>query len=547
MKHNIAYFLTLVFTGLCNLSAYSQNLVTNSSFETVITPPTGENQLNLANPWLPLGATPDLFYSNQNSAVPCDNIGIPNNVGGYCTERSGNNVYAGISVDFSTNYREYLSVPLSIPLLSGDFYRIDFYIQLADSSRYSFNRMGALLTNNVPIQTAGGVLNFPPAVEWVANVTDTTNWTKITGVYQAIGGENYLTIGLFRSNGDPQLGTTDFGPHNTGCNNFDNAAYYYIDDISVKPITEIVEIGGDTVICPGQIATMIANANVPFWWSAATTPNDTLSLSTFLDVSVTGPTKYYLNGLTLKDSVVVTIVNPPVYSLGPDTAVCENDSIYADAFESSALYYDWSTGEQTSSIYINEPGQYYVDVTNLGCTVTDTLNVGGFLENPPLTLGEDSFYCFFFLDTLFLDGGPAAAWDWQPMGQTTQQIAILQPDTVTLTITRENGCRKSATLEVNEACAPLVYIPNAFTPDDDGLNDNVGANINNVDSYSLMIVNRFGQRIFYTDAVGETWDGRFEGKDAPVGVYIYRLNYHGLDMEGIKVDGKQLGTITLVR
>ena len=542
----------LIFIFLCAFLGFqpfatAQNLVQNPGFEAVSAIPTGENQLNLASPWLPLNATPDLFYRGQNAAAPCDNVGIPSNGGGYCNERNLNNAYAGIQVDFSNGYREYLSVPLLVPLLAGEIYRIEFYVQLADSSRYSFNRMGALLTNNIPIQPGTGALIFPPALEWVGNVTDTAVWTYITGLYQATGGENYMTIGLFRNDGDPGVAFTDFGTRFSGCNNYDNSAYYYVDDVSIKPVSELVQIEGDTVICPGETASLIANANVPFWWSEASAPNDTVSLNTVYDITPGVPTLYYLNGLTIRDSVLVTIVNPPAFTLGPDTAVCQDDSILADATEITALSYAWSTGDSTSSIYIHEPGQYYVEVANLGCSRSDTLNVGGYLDNPPLSLGEDSLYCFFYKDTLYLDGGPGASWLWSPTGDTTRYITILQPDTYYVSVVRDNGCRRTASLEVTEACEPLVYIPKAFTPDGDGLNDVIGASVNNADNYSLRIVNRRGQTVFYTDVPGEGWDGTFEGKDAPIGVYIYRLNYHGLDFEGSKFNGKQLGSITLIR
>lgn len=543
-RQRIALFLIL----LCSLSfrSFAQNLVPNFSFETVSTLPTTENQLILATPWIPLGATPDLYYRNQNSTVPCNNIGIPSNAGGFCEERSLQNAYAGIRIDPTNNYREYLCVPLDIPLVAGDIYRIQFYVQRADSSRYSFSKMGALLTNNIPIQPGTGPITFPASMEWIANITDTVNWTLVTGLYQAIGGENYLTIGLFHADGDPNVAINDFGPSFSQCGNYDNSAYYYVDDVTVRPVSELVQIGGDTAICPGQSATMLAIANVPFWWSEASTPTDTLSTSVALTVSPGVPTKYYLHGLTLLDSVIVTIVNPPVLNLGPDTAVCQDDSIIAIATEATAIEYLWSTGDTTDVLIIKEPGTYYVDVSNIGCTVTDTLEVLGPLDNPPLSLGEDSLYCFFYHDTLRLDAGEAFAYIWST-GETSRYITVLVPDTYYVSITRENGCHRTASLEVNEACEPLVWIPNAFTPDGDGLNDVVGAYINNADRYSLEIMNRFGQRVFYTDVLGEAWDGKVEGKDAPIGVYVYRLNYHGLDHEGSKFKGKQLGTITLIR
>ena len=78
-----AAFASAFLFLIAGMSLYSsaQNLVQNPGFESVSASPSGENQLNLASPWLPLNASPDLFYRGQASAIPCDNVGIPGNAG----------------------------------------------------------------------------------------------------------------------------------------------------------------------------------------------------------------------------------------------------------------------------------------------------------------------------------------------------------------------------------------------------------------------------------------------------------------------------------
>lgn len=541
------YFLIILL--FINSALSAQNLVPNPGFETMLGMPTAQDQLNLAQPWQGLNATPDLFVRNQVSLPvnPCDLVNIPQNTAGYCDERTGQNGYAGIQFEFTTNYREYLSIPLNVPLVAGEIYRIEFYAQRADSSRYACNRLGALLTNNIPIQPGTGVIPFTPQLEFASVLADTANWILITMLYPASGGENYITIGLFRDDADASLSKTDFGVHNSGCINYDNSAYYFIDDVAVRPLNETVQILGDTVVCPNESTVLTADANVPFWWSTSDNPTDTFSLNTDITVTPVGSITYYLNGYTLIDSVTILIVNPPVVNLGDDSLLCEGDSVLLDATDPDAILYTWSTGDTTSSIMVNQTGEYWVTVDNLGCSVTDTIEFPGTLPNPPVYLGEDSLYCFFSYDTLTLDAGPALSWNWSPTGSSDRTLTILEPGIYTVNIIRENGCPAAGTMEVLHVCEPFVFIPNAFTPDGDGVNDIFKPFVNNVTNYSLRIVNRRGQTVFYSDNPEIGWDGTFENQDAPIDVYIYRLNYRGFDFEGSRVKGKELGQITLVR
>jgi gliding motility-associated-like protein len=550
MRFNTFITLFLLFVLAVPHESFAQNLVSNAGFETIASPVTGQGQLTaLASPWQSLNATPDLYYKGQANLpiTSCDAIDVPTNVGGYAPERTGKNGYAGISLDLNNNYREYISAPLSIPLLAGDLYRLEFYIQKPNFSRYACNRIGALLTNNLPIQPGTGVVNFIPQVEMVAQMTDTLNWILVTGVYQATGGENYITVGLFRSDSDPLLQKTDYGTQSTGCNSFDDRAYYYIDDVGVFPVTEHLSIAGDTILCPGETSVLTATSNVPFWWSDSNNPNDTLSLADSIVVSPNTQTTYYLNGIFQKDSITVLIVSAPYVNLGPDSLLCVGDTVELDAFATDGLFYYWSTGDTTTSIAVTDTGTYYVAVANSGCFTTDTIRFSGYLPNPPVSLGEDSMYCFFSYDTLHLDAGPGKSYLWSPTNETTQQITVLSPATYSVTVTHDNGCPRTAYLEVSEVCTPLVFAPSGFTPDGDGLNDLFTPYVNSATTYNLRIQNRRGQTIFYTEDPTKGWDGTFQGQDSPIGVYVYRLNYQGLDQDGFKMKRKILGTITLLR
>jgi hypothetical protein len=246
--------------------------------------------------------------------------------------------------------------------------------------------------------------------------------------------------------------------------------------------------------------------------------------------------------------VHVTFVNPPTVNLGPDSLLCRNDSIKLDAFGSDIVTYSWSTGDTTSFIQVKDTGVYYVDVYNTGCSATDTVIVSDYLENDLFDLGSDSAYCFFNGDTLHLFGPPSVdSYLWLPTGETTPSITVLSPAIYTCTATKSNGCKSTALISVREICEPSIFIPSAFTPDEDGINDVFLPAINNVENFSFQIFNRRGQSIFFTEDASKGWDGKYLGKDAPIGVYVYRLNYLAYDSEGSKIKKKILGTITLLR
>ena len=89
------------------------------------------------------------------------------------------------------------------------------------------------------------------------------------------------------------------------------------------------------------------------------------------------------------------------------------------------------------------------------------------------------------------------------------------------------GCDSTRTvkLTVSNNC-PLFNIPTAFTPNGDDQNELFKPTINqDVKEYSFVIFNRYGQRVFETQVYPFGWDGRFNGKEQPVGSYIYFINY----------------------
>lgn len=85
-----------------------------------------------------------------------------------------------------------------------------------------------------------------------------------------------------------------------------------------------------------------------------------------------------------------------------------------------------------------------------------------------------------------------------------------------------------------------IYIPNAFTPNGDGLNDAFGVKGEGIRDYHLYIYNRWGEMIWDSNNPHATWDGKYNGQMAETGVYVYLLYAQGLPKKG------KTGSVTLV-
>jgi len=96
---------------------------------------------------------------------------------------------------------------------------------------------------------------------------------------------------------------------------------------------------------------------------------------------------------------------------------------------------------------------------------------------------------------------------------------------------------------INVKPSLYIYVPNAFTPNEDGLNDTFGGLGVGVKNYHLVIYNRLGQLVFETDKQADQWDGTYGGKPAPIGSYAYAIDVKGY----YDNDFHKEGTISIVK
>lgn len=220
-----------------SIRSFAQNLVPNPSFEELSRCPhsfsTDKKDFIVPGWESPTIGTPDHFHGCSWGEAD-----VPFNWAGSANAHSGKG-YAGIYVwsnDPDRNYREYLQCELAEPLRGGEQYVLEFYYKLASNSVYAVNRFGLALAET-PINLSHDKLIEVAPVISIENDTSVVNstggWEHAKQVYLAKGGERFVLIGNFFDNRSTKYTRL---PYRIGKNSMlTSSAYYFVDDVSVKP------------------------------------------------------------------------------------------------------------------------------------------------------------------------------------------------------------------------------------------------------------------------------------------------------------------------
>lgn len=227
-----------------------------------------------------------------------------------------------------------------------------------------------------------------------------------------------------------------------------------------------------------------------------------------------------------------TITNPVIQlELGIDTHFCDFINLELDAGQ-DGIQYDWSNGANTQIINVTTPGTYIVTVfDSFGCENTDTIVVT-VSESPIFELGDDMTICLNSPTTL--KGPPGYDYKWN-VGSTEASITTVFEGPYTLTITDEYGCIATDSLYITvdpDALPNELFVPSAFSPNDDGLNELFPYSVPiNQPAYYVIIFSRWGEKVFDSrdDKTKQNWDGYYKGEKAHNQMFVYFMYYRGCD------------------
>jgi gliding motility-associated-like protein len=240
------------------------------------------------------------------------------------------------------------------------------------------------------------------------------------------------------------------------------------------------------------------------------------------------PGKYYvkisspqfMNSIT--DSSYVSIYTKPKQFLR-DTFICKGKPIVLDC-RNPGISYLWNTFETTQKIRIDNPGRYWVVMTNGTCNNIDTVNVK-LMQGSGVVVNNESTFCINEENRIIsikVNPGTKILWS---TGATSANIYAIKEGTYWVKTEVSNCGYQVDTIRVKlKVCECEMMIPNSFTPNEDNRNDYFYPVVQCEYSYfTVTISDRWGNTVFSANNVNSKWDGRFKGNLCPEDIYIYKI------------------------
>lgn len=247
--------------------------------------------------------------------------------------------------------------------------------------------------------------------------------------------------------------------------------------------------------------------------------------------------KYTVNGQTVSRNLLVqkpVVIYPPLR----DSQTCNGAlRLQAATLYAGAYQYRWEpaapldrTDTSIASGSITGTTTFRVTVTDASssCTGADSITV---FVRPVPELTVSATQTINPREEVQLQVSGAASYQWSPatwLDNTRSAAPTASPHTpITYTVVGANeyGCRDTATVSI--LIREQLFVPNAFTPNGDGVNDffQLLPFDERVKLREMSIYNRFGQRVFTTRNITDQWDGTYSGKPADLDTYFYYVEY----------------------
>ncbi|MEO7089000.1 MAG: gliding motility-associated C-terminal domain-containing protein, partial [Bacteroidia bacterium] len=402
-------------------------------------------------------------------------------------------------------------------------------------------------TCNIRDTAYGIVIVLPPLT--INHEPDMTICKGDTVHFNATGGTSYAWV--------PPTGLSNafianpvvYPPATTSYTvNISTTACQSSDTINVKVNQNQTHItsSGPTVFCPPSAVFLnVGNRYTSYsWLGGQSTSNITVNQSGEYIVHTVDS-----NGCKGTDSIAIQVYAPVVPAISKDTVICQGQSVQLNA--SGGISCQWYPNEALNNNEIFNPIAnplsnitYKVNISNGHCNAIDTVTVH-VKPIPYVYAGEDVTILPGETTVLQASGDSNYLW-YPPYGLSCTHCAnpSVSPDSTTtyyVTVSNAFGC--SATDTVTIYVQPTLYIPNAFTPNGDGVNDVFAPKFFGIKTLQVYIYNRWGELIYQWNTLNGFWDGKMNGRTVQEDVYVYLLEA----VTDRNVSIKRTGTVTVVR
>jgi gliding motility-associated-like protein len=333
--------------------------------------------------------------------------------------------------------------------------------------------------------------------------------------------------------------------------------------VQFKAVPKITLNKPDTIsICAGDSVQFIAKGGFTYSWSHSPAVSGDTVVVFPTDTTTYVVTGFDTLGCSSTDTTVVLV--QPQIDLGQDQQLCEGDTAIIGATRPYGATYLWNTGQTSDTIRVRRSGLYYVEVSINECSYTDSVRIN-FIE-PPVLFAKDTILCFEDenSDAIFHQIGvkvenydSTARYRYQWFDESENlvgQDSLLSVEfggvyLARVTVEYANSCTAITSLEVEANCNPQVFIPSAFTPNQDQLNEEWEIFGRFYSNLRIKVLDRWGMEVYSvlqkrSDDEITFWDGTYKGKKVPAGVYYYEVTYTSPTDKSKTI--KQTGTVTII-
>ena len=390
-----------------------------------------------------------------------------------------------------------------------------------------------------------------PSFQWQQS-SDATVWTDIPAATATTLTQNFAPA-TAAGNYMYRLSAAESGNMNSAqCRIVSKALTL---QVATNPVTTA---SSNSPVCENNSLVLSATGGAQYQWRGINNFSATGASVSVNNAQLMQSGKYYVEvtsgaGCKNLDSVIALINPSPVAQISfPAASICEGDNVQLESSGGDA--YQWIPAAGLSSDIIADPVaspvstvEYSVIVSNQFSCKDTALVLVNVIEAPHADAGPDKWIIKGNSVQLSANAvGQNVLYAWSPdvfinSPQTLQPVVNPPRDTsYVLTVVSNDGCG-TATDTMNVFVYKEVFIPNAFSPNDDGLNDtwNIPA-LSAYPEFEITVFNRQGQVVFQNKNSNKPWDGKYKGEPLPVGVYVYVID--------LKTGGDVLkGTLKLLR
>jgi gliding motility-associated-like protein len=366
----------------------------------------------------------------------------------------------------SSNLRQFAQVKLTAPMQAGCSYELSCYALLTKNyglfienppdltaKQTAADGLGMYVSaDSVSMENPANdpherFLDYVPQVSNPAGrlLTDSIHYQKVSGIYVAQGGEQWLVIGNFKDNAHTQ---TDY-------NGVNRKSIYLIDDVSIMEWKPNLVSFTDTTICADSTLKIVLPEGLKnYKWSTGETSRQ---------ISIATPGIYTVeasNGCTiLRDTFriqrVIHYTEP--LDIGKDTFFCEIPAAFHIDAPSNFDSFYWSTGSVANNITIQTPGIYWLDATYSCGTLRDSIKINEFVYPDTILIpASDTVICSnAFLDIRLLNTTDYRNFLWNT-GSTEDHLLIHAAGEYSIDATSVEGCHVKDTLLVDMEYPPVL-------------------------------------------------------------------------------------------